>query len=148
MKFSVIKLGKEHESIVIKIWSGKDEITIANYYNPCDRLYLDTSDTVGGQIQGKEVWCGDFSAHSVIWGSNSTDVNGLIIEEFMEDKGLVCINDERGTRYDGAKNKESAIDLTLTSNVLAGITIWKVLSKSSVGSDHYPISIKIGVEVE
>ena len=28
MRFSVIKLGKEYESIVIKIWTGKDEITV------------------------------------------------------------------------------------------------------------------------
>ena len=66
----------------------------------------------------------------------------------MEDKGLVCINDGRGTRYESAKNKESAIDLTLTSNVLEGITTWKVLSESPVGSDHYPVSVTIGVEVE
>lgn len=36
--------------------------------------------------------------------------------------------------------------MTLTSNEMAGITEWEVLSESSVGSDHYPIIIKVGEE--
>ena len=38
MRFSVIKLGKEHESI--EIWTRKDEITVVNDYNPCNRIQL------------------------------------------------------------------------------------------------------------
>ena len=57
-----------------------------------------------------------------VWGSERTDANGSIGEEFIEDKGLVCMNDGRGTRYDCVKNKESVIDLTMTSNEIAGIT--------------------------
>ena len=68
------------------------------------------------------MWCGDFNAHSTLWGSESTDANNLIVEEFIEDKGLVCMNDGRGTRYDCVQNKESVIDLTMTSNEVAGIT--------------------------
>lgn len=145
--FNLINLGKEHESIVVKIWTGNDEVVIVNYYNPCKRLCLNTLDTVGGQIQDKAVWCGDFNAHSALWGGERTDANGLVMEEFIEDKGLVCVNDGRGTRYNSAKDKESAIDLTLVSAGIAGITTWEVLTKSTVGSDHYPIGIKVGVEI-
>lgn len=69
-----------------------------NYYNPCSRLTLDILGDIGGQTRGKIVWCGDFNAHSTLWGSKSTDGNGLVVEEFMEDNGLVCINDGKGTR--------------------------------------------------
>lgn len=103
---------------------------------------------VMGDVQGKVVWCGDFNAHSTLWGSDRTDANGLIIEEYIEDKGLVCINDGRGTRYDCVRNKESVIDLTMTSNEMAGITAWEVLKKTLMGSDHYPIVTKIGVELQ
>ena len=46
-----------------------------------------------GEVYGKVVWCRDFNAHSTLWGSERTDANGLIVEEFIEDKGLVCMND-------------------------------------------------------
>ena len=69
-----------------------------------------------GEVQGKVVWCRDFNAHGTLWGSDRTEVNGLIVEEFIEDKGLVCVNDRRGTRYDCVQNKESVTDLTMTSN--------------------------------
>ena len=52
------------------------------------------------------------------------------------------MNDRRGTRYDCVQNKESAIDLTMTSNEIAGLTAWEVLNKTLMGSNHYPISIK------
>lgn len=61
---------------------------------------------MGGQIQGKVVWCGDFNAHSTLWGSEREYANGLIIKEFIEDKGLVCVNDGRGTKYNSIQNTE------------------------------------------
>lgn len=65
----------------------------------------------------------------------------------MEAKGLVCINDGKGTRYNSTKNTESAIDLTLMSTVIAGISTWNILNQSTIGSDHYPIVTNIGIEL-
>lgn len=67
---------------------------------------------------------GDFNAHNALWGSKRTDTNGLIIEECIEYKGLVCVNDGRGTMYNGAQNKESSISLTLASNGIVGISTY------------------------
>lgn len=53
----------------------------------------------------------------------------------MDEKGLVCINDGKGTIYNSSQNTESAIDLT----EIAGISTWEVLNHSTIGSDHYPI---------
>lgn len=50
----------------------------------------------------KIIVCGDFNAHSTFWGSIKTDSNVYVIEEFMDDRQLVCLNDGRGTRYDAA----------------------------------------------
>lgn len=40
--------------------------------------------------------CGDFDAHSTLWGVIITDANG----KFIEEKSMVCITDGRGTRLD------------------------------------------------
>lgn len=42
---------------------------------------------------------------------------------------------------------KSAIDLTITSATIASIRTWEVLNQLTVGSDHYPIIIKIGIEL-
>ena len=147
VSYNLVKIGKEQESIVIKVWSGKSSITIVNYYNPCNRLSTDILKDASGPTQGKVIWCGDFNAHSTLWGSNNTDANGSVIEEFIDDMGLVCINDGRGTRYNSTQNTESVIDLTLTSTVIAGVSTWDVLNQSTVGSDHYPILVKVGIEI-
>ena len=53
-----------------------------------------------------------------------------------------------GERGDCVQNKETVTDLTMTSNEVAGITAGEVLNETLVGSDHYPIIIKIGVELQ
>lgn len=61
-----LNIGKEYESAMIKIWTGRDEMV--NYYNPCNRLNPNTLNTAGGLILAKVICCGDFNAHSTMWG--------------------------------------------------------------------------------
>lgn len=147
VKYSVMNLGKEQESIRVKVWTEEDEVTIINYYNPCQKLSLDVLNQIGGEVRGKQIWCGDFNAHSTLWGSENTDANGTCIEEFIDKERLMCINNGSGTRYDSVRNTESAIDLTLVSPELASVTEWEVLNIVTVGSDHYPIMIRVGMKL-
>lgn len=50
----------------------------------------------------------------------------LIIEEMLDLKGLVCMNDGRATGIDVVRGSCSSIDFTLVSECLAGICIWDV----------------------
>lgn len=116
-----------------------------NFYNPANKLIsVDELDTY---LKGKVIWCGDFNAHSTLWG-NGNDRNGAVIEEVMEMKNFVCLNDGSGTRVDVRAGAESAIDLTLVSDSLAGIFSWQVLKETTVGSDHYPIMTMIEFSIE
>ena len=92
-----------------------------------------------GEMSNKMIICGDFNAHNRIWGSRSTDKNGEIIEEFMEDNSLVCLNDGNPTRIDIARGGMSCLDITIVSASLAGKCIWSV-SKNNIGSDHFPVT--------
>lgn len=42
------------------------------------------------------MWCGDFTAHSSLWGDHN-DENGMVIEDLMESENLVCPIDGRST---------------------------------------------------
>ncbi|MGL5710891.1 MAG: hypothetical protein ACRCW9_08660 [Cetobacterium sp.] len=84
-------------------------------------------------------WCGDFNNHNTLWGFKNTDLNGEIIEELIDESGLVSMNDGTGTRVNTANGKESVLDLTLISGNMANMSSWEVLKETTVGSDHYPI---------
>ena len=51
--------------------------------------------------------------HNSLWGSNTTDANGLVAEDFMERRGLVGINYVWGTWINVTKGALSCLDLTL-----------------------------------
>ncbi len=129
---------------MVVLWERGEEVVIINYYNPCKRLEVDKLLRIQGNNRHKVIWCADFNAHSKIWGGSHTDVNGRVIEDLMDDKELVCINDGRGTRINITTGNESALDITLVSNPLAGISNWHVWNDTTVGSDHYPVSCSVG----
>ena len=66
------------------------------------------------------------------------------VEELMEERELVCLNDGGGTRIDVRTGKEPALDVTLVTGGLAGRSRWEVLGGTTVGSDHYPVLCPVG----
>ncbi len=145
--YRVLEKGEDLEYIMVVLWERGEEVVIINYYNPCKRLEVDKLLSIQGNNRHKVIWCADFNAHSKIWGGSHTDVNGRVIEDLMDDKELVCLNDGRGTRINITTGNESALDITLVSNPLAGISNWHVWNDTTVGSDHYPVSCSVGERV-
>lgn len=88
------------------------------------------------------MWCGDFKAHSTLWGCANNDQSGYVIEEVLDCNELVCLNDWTITRLDVVRRSNSVIDLTIVSNNLARQCDWEVLDQSTLGSDHYPINVE------
>ncbi len=87
-----------------------------------------------------------FNAHSTLW-DKCNDGNGIGIEELMEIKDFVCLTDGRETRINVRTGTETAIDLTLVSNSLAGISL-EVFRETTIGSDHYPIAVEVKLSIE
>ena len=94
------------------------------------------------QEYDKYIIVGDFNSHNTLWGSEKTDPNGKIIENFINEKNMVLLNDGSGTRMDPKNAKVSVLDLSITSPLLSGRCEWRAL-QNKFGSDHYPISIHI-----
>lgn len=143
--YRILGIGSEQEYVVVKVWAERKELVIVNYYNPCKRLELNKLEEIEGQNSSNVVWCGDFNGHNVLWGSDRTDINGQVIEELLDEKYLVCLNDGSSTRIDVNTGKESVLDLTLVSNSIASVCDWLVYQEGTVGSDHYPIWCKINI---
>lgn len=67
---------------------------------------------------------GRINARSPLWGSGVRDLNGEVVENFMDGNNLVCLNDGRPTRFDIRTSRLSCIDLALASAVLARVGEW------------------------
>jgi len=146
IQYQILGKGKELEYVVIEIWEKEGKLKIINFYNLCKTLSIEIMEELTEYLEGKVIWCGDFNANSTVWGK-CNDKNGQIIEEIMEMKNLVCINDGKGTRINIRTGMESVIDLTIVSNVLAGICDWFIDKESTIGSDHYPIIVRVGLNL-
>lgn len=144
ISYREIDKGKDLEFVVVEVWLEDGRMVIVNFYNPCKRLELETLEAIKGLDSRQIIWCGDFNAHSTLWGGEKTDRNGMIVEDLMESVGLVCLNDGSFTRINCSTGNESSLDLTLVSQSLAGICLWEVMNQSTIGSDHYPIVCKVG----
>lgn len=145
-QYREVKRGEELEYVTVEIWLREGSMNIINFYNPCRALQIGQLEEMWEEVRGKAVWCGDFNAHSTLWGERE-DGNGRVIEEFIEERELVCMNDGLGTRVDIVRGTESAIDLTFVTKDIADRCEWEARRDETVGSDHYPITTQVGVEV-
>ena len=147
LSFKIEKVGLEDEVVVIRVWADTEQIVVVNFYNPGHRLSVQSLEEVCQLNQGKIIWCGDFNSHNSVWGSCSTDSNGETVEEFISSNSLVCLNDGRGTRFNVRTNTESVLDLTLASSAVAVAATWEVDRDCPMGSDHFPIVTRVGIEI-
>lgn len=81
-----------------------------------------------------------------IRGGRQIDRKRETIAIFIEQNYLVFINVGSGRRI-GDRGKMSPIDLSFTSVYIARKTKWTLDYSSSIGSDHFPITISIGGRV-
>lgn len=145
--YKVVGIGKDQEYVVVEVWAGKMKLVIINFYNPCKQLESNELEKVEGQDNENVIWCGDFNAHSTLWGGSRTDRNGQVIEDMLNDKNLVCLNNGTKTRIEVRNGKESVLDLTLVSSRLAPKCVWEVYNKGTIGSDHYPVMSKLNIDI-
>lgn len=107
---------------------------------------LDELECMIRRIGSNIVVCGDFNAHSIMWGSSRTSVRGERVEEWAAGLDLRLLND--GTAPTCVRPQgTSIIDLTwITSDATrwAAAVEWKVLNDTETLSDHKYVSIEIG----
>lgn len=142
-----INVPNEFECIIIEICSPRGDIKLVNFYNPCKKLSMQTFRMISENVSRREIWCGDFNAHNTLWGSDHTDNNGEIVEELIEERSLVCLNNGSGTRVNVTRNTVSCLDLTLVSGNMSNICEWNVKNDTNIGSDHFLILCSLNFDV-
>ena len=113
-------------------------ITIANIYLPGSANFeLGEMCKIINSLPNPKIIVGDFNAHNTVWGNESTDRRGRILEAIFVEQGLNVMNSGSATHTSG-----TAIDLTVASPLLAVDMQWEVLL-SPLSSDHFQILITL-----
>ena len=137
ISYSVLDFGGvDAEALGVKITAGDKKLTIVNIYNPPQQR-IDPAAYKKLLSEPYSIIVGDFNAYSSLWGGATTDINGLALEDLLEECNLVTLNTGEGThiQYTGGL---SPLDLTFVSQRLAARCTWSVLG-NSLGSDHLPV---------
>ena len=123
LPYRLLGIGGSLECIVVEIWDRGEPNVIITFYNPCLRLELQRLLDIHGQDRRKVIWCGDFNVHNNIWGGRHVDANGKVLEDLMEERDSVSLNDGT-TRFNVLTGRDSVLDSTLVSNVLEAANGW------------------------
>ena len=120
------------------------KINIINIYLP-DNSWReeDLRDTLG-QIPQPTLLTGDFNCHNRWWGSESTKNKGRKLEEIINNTPLILLNSGKPTYLNATSGTLSAIDLSFASPSIAVMAEWDTFEDPH-HSDHFPISIKLGI---
>ena len=135
------------ETQAFEIYSSGTPHILANIYSRgCDLESLNKlSSLISAQSELNElVITGDFNSHHPLWGARRSDSHGRAVFEWVEQKGLVLLNDGSPTRLDPGRGIFTCLDLTFTSPKLANRVIWQVIN-DNWGSDHFPILISLEI---
>ena len=127
--------------------SNNTKLTIVNVYVPPDvtRKPVDFQSLLDQLPQGEFVFCGDFNAKHVLWGSPRNDCRGISLCSIIEENDLCVLNDESPT-FVGGNASPSHLDLTLCTLGMANRCDWQVHEDETLGSDHLLIELCIQCE--
>lgn len=115
-------------------------VTIATIYiHP--ELKIDEIDlqNILNQLPTPFLILGDFNGHNPLWGSNSKNKKGVVLENFLNNNRVMCLNNGQTTYLHPGSGSKTAIDLSLCDPSIKFKLNWKVLPQYS--SDHNPILI-------
>ena len=89
---------------------------------------------------------GDMNARNRLWGSDTDDVRGRVLESAIDANSYVVLNNGQGTHQTNSGSM-THIDVSLSSRKLATKCKWTTLN-NLMGSDHAPILISINARPE
>ena len=109
-------------------------------------IYLPPSDHVAKtdlinpieQLPSPFVLLGDFNGHSPVWGNESYNSRGQMLEDLFSEMDSCIINDGSSTYIHPANGSTFALDLSICGPSLVLDYEWNI-HEDLCGSDHFPV---------
>ena len=123
------------------------KLNFISHYNP-------PNNTVSEELfkticnDGNFILCGDLNAKTRCIGNDQQNRNGLILEDIMLSNNVVVLNNKNKTYNGFGGNKNSTLDLCLSSpEIMQKIVKFEVL-EADMNSDHLPFQAIIKLKCE
>ncbi|XP_034231517.1 uncharacterized protein LOC117639751, partial [Thrips palmi] len=97
---------------------------------------------VSNSIKQPMIIGGDFNAHHLHWGEPRNDPRGTQVFDWITLNDLTLLNKGQATRLGRNNQRNTVIDLALSSPTISLATEWELM-EDSMGSDHIPALITI-----
>ena len=136
-----INLRTNLQAIAVRVTSHKPITVCSIYLPPGDTISTDQLMDLHKQLPTPFMILGDFNAHSPLWGEQTQDPRGKIVEDLLSKTNICILNNTSPTYLIPSTLKTTSVDLTLCSPDLASILGWSVLEDTH-GSDHFPIIVE------
>ncbi|EFX77420.1 hypothetical protein DAPPUDRAFT_106000 [Daphnia pulex] len=134
------------EAVAVEVFTDEKSISICNIYHSSQENDVQVFENILRDLppDSTPFLCGDFNSHHEMWGGKKNDHKGLSLVSFIEENGLVALNDGNIT-YRSSSGASSVLDLTITTPDIAAKCSWSVVSESTFGSDHHPVMTNIAI---
>jgi len=146
INYTVRNINTKLEVSAIDIKLNNKLTTIVNVYDTDSKTTQSDYQNVFTQISDQFIVCGDFNAHHKLWGGRRNDIKGNHLYNHVIENNIVVLNDGTGTRLNPTNLETTCIDLSLVSTVISSHCTWYVDQKSTHGSDHFVVNVKITVK--
>ena len=141
LQHNPIPLNTPLQAVALSVLTDK-RITVCSIYLPPDLNYeIRDIQTLIDQLPAPFLLLGDFNAHNPLWGGQTLDDKGKVIESLLDTNNIVLYNEGSMTFHNIHTNHFSAIDLSISSSSIHLDFNWSVNDFLN-GSDHYPIHLK------
>ena len=134
-----LNLNTPIQAMAVRIRFNNQLITMCNIYiNPNNNLRFNDIQNLINQLPHPYLLLGDLNAKNPLWGGETTNQRGRIIEQLLIANNLCIMNTGDDTHFHVQTGMSSAIDVSLCSPVLLEQFSWSVEGDLH-GSDHNPI---------
>ena len=139
-----INLSTNLNAVAVSVTSHKTITLCCVYLPPSHNINPADLDNLINQLPTPFLILGDFNAHNTLWGGQTNDRRGTIIENLILRHNLCLYNDKTPTYLHPATGTQTSIDLSLSHPQIFTDYIWTVID-DLYGSDHHPIRLNLNL---
>ena len=144
--FDRIPIYSDLEVVAARISLNKSMSVCSLYLSPSKVVSKAQLEALILQLPRPFLLLGDFNGHSPYWGSDVSNTQGKVIEDFISDHNL-CILNTGSPTFCASSGSLTHIDVSICDPSLFLEFEWQVHS-DLCGSDHFPILLSSNRDVE
>ena len=122
----MVHLNTPLQAVAARVTLNKAITFCSIYLPPLDHIAKMDLINLTEQIPSPSVLWGDFNGHSLVWGNESYNTRGQMLEDLFSEMDLCILNDDSAMYIHPATGSTSALDLSICAPSLVLDYKWKI----------------------